>query len=113
MSEIKHTPGPWEISAKLGTPSVVKGGVTRQYVNGTNQDQLFMVCSVQDDNGGAAAQIANARLIAAAPDLLEALEDARTYIEAVVFNSGPGKKQNNYMACLNRIDAAIDKSKGS
>ena len=33
-----------------------------------------MVCAVSDDNGGTEAQVANARLIAAAPELLAALE---------------------------------------
>lgn len=70
----QHTPGPWTAIEKFGVLGSVKGGVIRKYTNGTSQDQLFMVCSVQDDNGGTEATNANARLIAAAPDLLEALQ---------------------------------------
>lgn len=56
----KHTPGPW-IQAE--TPSG-KGKV----INGSG----FSVCSMQ--GGAYCQQIIDARLIAAAPDLLEALE---------------------------------------
>lgn len=70
----RHTPGPWTAVEKFGVFGSVKGGVIREYTNGTSQDQLFMVCSVHDDNGGNEATNANARLISAAPDLLEALK---------------------------------------
>ena len=63
----QHTPGPWILSRH----GAVIGGVTRQYTNGVGQDQIAMACHMQDGNGD---QHANARLIAAAPDLLEALE---------------------------------------
>jgi hypothetical protein len=69
-----HTPGPWIAVEKFGFIGSIQGGVIREYANGTSQDQLFMVCCVQDDNGGRTATNANARLIAAAPDLLEALQ---------------------------------------
>jgi hypothetical protein len=69
----KHTAGPWSIRRVAGIPGSVYGGVTRRYTNGSAQDQLFMVCAVQEDNGGNEAMEANARLIAAAPDLLNAL----------------------------------------
>lgn len=44
--------------------------------------------------------------------LVEALEDAKNYVEAVVINSSPGKKQNNYMGCLSRIEATLDAVRG-
>lgn len=70
----KHTPGPWTVKTRLGSPSVVIGGVERQRTHGTAQDQLVTVHNVDDDNGGEIAWFANAALIAAAPDLLAALE---------------------------------------
>jgi len=70
----KYTPGPWAIRRIAEVPGAICGGVTRQYMRGVGTDQLAMVCSVQPDNGGDEAMEANARLIAAAPELLEALE---------------------------------------
>jgi hypothetical protein len=73
----EHTKGPWLIKRMLGgTASVIIGGVKRKYTNGIGQDQLFMVCGVQDDNGGDAAQTANANLVVGAPELLEACNAA-------------------------------------
>jgi hypothetical protein len=43
-----------------------------------------MVLGLQDDNGGQAAKEANARLIAAAPDLLEALKLALAALDGDV-----------------------------
>jgi hypothetical protein len=81
----QHTPGPWEAVEKFGVLGSVKGGVIREYVNGTSQDQLFMVCNVQDENGGREATNANARLIAAAPDLLAALIECEDMIRHCLF----------------------------
>lgn len=55
----------------------IVGGITRQYVNGTGQDQIAMACVVNDDEGQLGTQEGNAYLIAAAPELLELLRRAR------------------------------------
>ena len=64
--EIKHTPGPWRISGyneNMGYPEPVIAGM----VNGrTAYVAVCIECQRMDD--------ANAKLIAAAPELLEALE---------------------------------------
>lgn len=62
MSE-KHTPGPWEINREW------MDGEWRQVVSGW--DEKWLRLSVAGNIGEA-----NARLIAAAPELLEALEKA-------------------------------------
>jgi hypothetical protein len=96
----KHTPGPWEIRHNLGSSGVIVGGVMRQYTNGEAKDQIVMVLGLQEDNGGAAAKEANARLIEAAPDLLEALKLARSII---------GHPDDAHSKL---IDAAIKKAEG-
>ena len=73
----RHTPGPWTIRRAFGIAGAIVGGVSRQYVNGQSQDQLFMVSAVDPDNGGETARDANAHLAAAAPDLLAALRRCR------------------------------------
>ena len=78
---MKHTPGPWIIfetplgieitadDADLGHPATV-------------------ICEVMDDKHEAA----NARLIAAAPDMVEALLDAIAVIEAHINMTGTYKR---------------------
>lgn len=57
----KHTPGPWEVNYRRVTP-----------VNG-KQDGTDDICHVYRDN------MANARLIVAAPDLLEACKEMELF----------------------------------
>jgi len=53
------TPSPWT-AKRYG---VIVGGVTRQYVNGSAQDQLVMVSALNHDNAG--SQDANTAFITA------------------------------------------------
>jgi len=55
----KHTPGPW-----VAEPQIGKGA----WVKGSDGQWAALSCGTDDANGAA-----NARLIASAPDLLEAL----------------------------------------
>lgn len=67
----KHTPGEWIISGisqEDGSISIAKGQIVLCYV--TNAASFFEVVRGQHPS----VQFANARLIAAAPELLEALE---------------------------------------
>jgi len=65
-----HTPGPWTLDPRGG--GVVRGSKVYQYARGAGQRQLALAC-LHDDLGPEERE-ANARLIAAAPDLLEACE---------------------------------------
>jgi len=60
MNNSKHTPGPW-MAAEMGV-----------IANGLTTHGNFYVCSLIDPNNE--EDKANARLIAAAPDMLEALK---------------------------------------
>ena len=67
----KHTPGPWKLDERMGVCTYVTGGHDgRRGICSTGGYSTNSVDPVvlNDEN------IANARLIAAAPDLLEALE---------------------------------------
>lgn len=64
-----HTPGPWftwEGGIYAGRPKVKKRGELSGYD--------AKICEMDDMDGTARSRKANARLIAAAPDLLEALK---------------------------------------
>jgi hypothetical protein len=77
MNTFKHTPGPW---ARIGTTVYAlmhdgwKRGVEQFKNRFTVQVQRDRECSEEEAE-------ANARLIAAAPDLLEALEQAVTSMQ--------------------------------
>lgn len=71
---IKHTPGPWRVSSE--SPRIIQ----KDY-RAIGSDAGFLIASTMGhDNSGFYASEqeadANARLIAAAPELLEALTDA-------------------------------------
>ena len=77
-NEKKHTPGPWEL-----TPTVHTG---RKNIFGTAKNLEYHVSTlVSGSRNDLAIFKANAHLIAAAPELLEALETAeriiRDYVE--------------------------------
>ena len=100
MSDAKHTPGPWkfeELTAQDGDGYILTEG-----------DEVVIV-----HHGGAYSKglqrdevLANARLIAAAPDLLEALEDAREELEWYETELA-GECYNNP-----KLNAAIAKARG-
>ena len=64
----RHTPGPWRAKPY----GVVVGGSAIALPRGSVQQQVAMVCVIDDGD-----RDANARLIAAAPDLLGALQELR------------------------------------
>ena len=66
MSGVKHTPGPWKID--FGYPRGLPGGIST--MNGGRPVTRFNTFA----RPTSPEALANARLIAAAPELLEALE---------------------------------------
>jgi hypothetical protein len=102
---MKHTPGPWEVAdlphsivVRTESPNKTPYGASRYAAIGgfdrTDPDQF-------------AEAIANARLIAAAPDLLSALDDLARYAdtcELFLRETHPGKAD----MLRKRVTAAID-----
>lgn len=73
MSEAKHTPGPWSVDLETGQIDAADGQATIGTIYGADD----YPCLDDDDEGVQTYHgecRANARLIAAAPDLLVALE---------------------------------------
>ena len=71
---MKHTPGPWEVLNNY-VKKVGGGVIATTSRNGS-------ICRFEEDVGSL-HDAANARLIAAAPELLEALKDARQQLIAL------------------------------
>lgn len=92
-----HTPGPWKV-------------VDRFYV-WTDDDvgcEVAKVCDENLDDDMLGQADADARLIAAAPELLEALIAAKGTIEYLLANSDNGPAEN----CIEIIADAIAKAEG-
>ncbi len=70
MSESKHTPGPWRTSSEYGKHGIATVGYCGDWCFGPDHGSPMMASY---DNHG--SEEADARLCAAAPELLEALKD--------------------------------------
>lgn len=92
----KHTPGPW---AYIGNGDIVAR--SEKYCGGEKDiASVFMTTNDEDE--------ANARLIAAAPDLLKALNEIVSQID----QGGSGGKVFSRDACIAQARAAIAKVTG-
>ncbi len=97
---IKHTPGPWVVKATMiGAASSVKVIGTK---DGDLSDQEA-ICFVPQTNE---AQVANTRLVQAAPDLLEACRLIVGAFDALE----PGSSARNEPLQINAARAAIAKA---
>ena len=99
-----HTPGPWSLSASFDS-------VERRVQHGDNPPLVWGIASginsAHPDYMPREEQIANARLIAAAPELLEALDACLPDLEHYVATHGPGPEKRLALA-----RAAIAKARG-
>ena len=105
MSKMKHTPGPWTVgykalhvmaeNAKIGGNTPICDIRGWGYLTGNGHGALGL-----KHEEAAAIQEANARLISAAPDLLEALKALRNACIGMV------------PECAPMVDAAILKAEG-
>lgn len=83
-----HTPGPWEFRVYAGGCTIVSkhdqpGRSVRDYLKGV---EVKVDANIHDDQSNAADASPDARLIAAAPDLLAALEALIPMVEEFAFN---------------------------
>jgi hypothetical protein len=94
----KHTPGPWKAfrDATLNTQGLM----------GENGDLVFDVGTSED---GYCPRKADARLIAAAPDLLEACKDM---VQVAIDEMGYGTYAMVEQSAIDKIRTAITKAEG-
>lgn len=101
QSIAKHTPGPWRVfTAKPPNDHKIIG-------IGELTGEGIADCGFGVWRGGSAEALANARLIAAAPELLAALKAARRYVETC---ADPFNKDDHV---LKQVDAAIARATGA
>jgi hypothetical protein len=92
-----HTPGPWSMDGLRGVWLIAARDVP----------QVARLTCDPDDAEGTAATEADARLIAAAPELLDALEDAARWINTLPADIRLGS------IMLEKLRAAIAKARGA
>ena len=109
----KHTPGPWI------TDDYSKNDVARHVMNGNGNGPVYIARVPLQSAAGMrtnaySAQEANARLIAAAPDLLEALKElSRSFIGTYSDDQRSDDEINNHREHWERMArAAIAKATG-
>jgi hypothetical protein len=129
----KHTPGPWEMVQDVGPsgrpyfPEVVLvDRADLRYSDGSGHEDSSRRVSRFTVNVGLTAEglarglientmetcVANARLIAAAPELLEALEGVIGFIDDLAILSGGLRTNGGAQQCLDAARAAIAKARG-
>jgi len=102
MSEVKHTPGPWIVRTFVMHGAAVDCFVAAKDVQGFAYDAVIMGDDeYRDGPDGIRRKLADARLIAAAPELLEALQEAAHYLAFTEQADAPH---------MQRIKAAISKA---
>jgi hypothetical protein len=105
MTQATHTQGPWEVLTGLGVK-----------IRGTgNQKVADVTVPYGDDLRGHVVTKANARLIAAAPSLLAALENMTAIVENIAGSfamRGEYGWENDDQTELDAARAAIAKAKG-
>lgn len=117
MSDAKHTPGPW---TQWKDHAAVFAGVEENERGTLSGKHLVEICRCEgddvgeDDDEGEAIAKANARLIAAAPDLLAACEAHHEYmLDLCGGKVDTSALHPNAIANWESIRAAIAKAKGT
>jgi hypothetical protein len=104
MSETRFTPGPWKVSTE--NKGSIFGDLDNDAHDGDNP-YIGTVAGIGTDKDDPECT-ANAKLIAAAPDLLEALRLALPYIEGAYECAFPDSDENNNV--LEAAKSAIAKA---
>jgi hypothetical protein len=103
-----YTPGPWHVASDTTSPAniSVRSGRPGQRLAALAKVPKVWWTGGKYEHDSEARDRANARLIAAAPDLLEAAETARHALSALLMSRDPVV----YARALRQLDDAIDKA---
>jgi len=115
MSEAKHTPGPWDFDGRVPKHTgKTDKGVPFAWINLDAPGHLGGMRITTHASMSVEEVEANARLTAAAPDLLRATQDASDFIDRnLKFGEMDAECKVDLTEALKRINAAIQKATGS
>ena len=105
----KHTPGPWSFEDQESATFVRNSDGLRIADTHSYSPRLVREHENAPD---AAVRLANARLIAAAPDLLEALNALHEAFLGVVINV-PKARKEQFRLAVEKASAALAKAEGT
>lgn len=116
MTDQKHTPGPW-VLGKPGRNAEDEHmcEVMTAYANGSDAKSYDLICECRKGSSvriPVAEKIANARLIAAAPEMLEALREAEKELRGLYKAIAPHGDFASRSEGISGIVAAIAKAEG-
>lgn len=101
----KHTPGPWKIIDH-----------DEEYITVTDEEQNVGICIIEEDaSESRQAMIANAHVIAAGPEMIEALKVAESALNAAARDAhvrGDFTAQTNLLISAGKCSDAIAKARG-
>jgi hypothetical protein len=106
MSKARHTQGPWKIERTASSVSFERQTVSHD----DSSRRIIEPVMILSDNGVLLPNPANAALIAAAPEMLDALEFARDLLLQCQTMLRQSSEANH---CLETVISAINKAKGS
>lgn len=109
----RHTPGPWHATASCEGLPLTRIGYAMRGVGGGYDSHCIALLSVSQ--GSDEQTNANARLIAAAPELLEALQALHAICRDCDLEEGQQERptEEQYVAAMERAEAAIAAATGS
>lgn len=109
------TPGPWRIATTGNFGNVIEadsGKRSHEFDNGYRTVAMFQACtSARRHDEEQANALANGRLIAAAPDMFDALHAARDTIRQLYSMRGC-EAEGEFEEWVDFIDAALSKATG-
>ena len=103
---MKHTPGPWEFVPKLTASENHKGFFVR--TEKATRNGKWAIAEVQPGDEEGKMGAANAALIAAAPEMLDALRKAVVMLAGACMHSPELEPRETYEV----VSAAIDRATG-
>lgn len=109
-TEAKHTPGPWEIRGGLDSMEVVKWTGDRSYRFIALTDSTYDRGRIGGRN--TAEDEANANLIAAAPELLEAAKHTCDYLDSLIQRTRTPEVELILRKLRGELEDAIAKAEG-